>query len=245
MPTKSKIEWTESTWNPVTGCTKISDGCKHCYAERMAFRLKAMGQPNYKNGFEVTLHRDVLPAPLKWKKPRTIFVNSMSDLFHKDIPESFILDTFEVMRKAHWHTFQVLTKRSERLLELDPKIDWPENVWMGVTVESDKYLHRINDLRKIGASTKFLSLEPLLSPLLKLDLKGIDWVIVGGESGPQSRPIEKWWVESIRDICLVDNVPFFFKQWGGVNKKRNGRILEDRTWSQTPKLYPEEPQLFV
>lgn len=245
MGGKSKIEWTESTWNPITGCTKISDGCKHCYAERMTFRLKAMGQPNYKNGFNLTLHRDVLSAPLKWKKPRMIFVNSMSDLFHKDVPESFILNVFKVMKTAYWHTFQVLTKRSERLLELDSKIEWPENVWMGVTVESNKYLHRVDDLRKISASTKFLSLEPLLSPLLKLNLKEIDWVIVGGESGPMARPMEKWWVESIRDICISDNVPFFFKQWGGVNKKRNGRSLEGRTWNQTPKIASPSRQAMI
>lgn len=242
---KSRIEWTESTWNPVTGCTKISDGCKHCYAERMAFRLMSMGQPNYRNGFDVTLHENVLPAPLKWKKSKMIFVNSMSDLFHEDIPESFIFKTFEIMRKAYWHTFQILTKRSERLLSLDTKIDWPKNVWMGVTVENDKHLHRIDDLRKTNASIKFLSLEPLLSPLLNLELKKIDWVIVGGESGPMARPIEKWWVESIRDVCLISKVPFFFKQWGGVHKKKNGRSLEGRIWNQTPSIISTDYLLSV
>jgi len=235
MVSKSKIEWTESTWNPITGCTKISDGCKNCYAERMAYRLQAMGQPNYKNGFNVTLHPEVLPAPLGWKKSRMIFVNSMSDLFHKDVPDSFIFEIFEIMKKAYWHTFQVLTKRSERLLELNSKIKWPNNVWMGVTVESDKYLSRVDDLRKSGAIIKFLSLEPLLSPLLKLKLKGIDWVIVGGESGPYARPVEGWWVEAIRDICIASDVPFFFKQWGGFNKKKAGRKLKGKTWDEMPE----------
>ena len=184
MSTNSAIEWTESTWNPLTGCTKISPGCKHCYAERMALRLQAMGQPNYANGFQLTLHEHVLPAPLGWKKPQMIFVNSMSDLFHRDVPVDFIQQVFAVMRQAHWHTFQVLTKRSERLLELDDEIDWPDNVWMGVSVERQEYTFRIDHLRQTGARIKFLSLEPLLGPLPALDLAGIDWVILGGKSGP-------------------------------------------------------------
>ncbi len=183
MSTNSAIEWTESTWNPLTGCTKISPGCKHCYAERMALRLQAMGQPNYANGFRLTLHEHALPAPLGWKKPQMIFVNSMSDLFHQDVPVEFIQQVFAVMRQAHWHTFQVLTKRSERLLELDGEIDWPDNVWMGVSVERQEYTRRIDHLRRTGARVKFLSLEPLLGPLPALDLAGIDWVILGGESG--------------------------------------------------------------
>ena len=232
---KSAIEWTESTWNPLTGCTKISPGCKNCYAERMAKRLKAMGQSNYRNGFKLTLHEHVLEYPLRWKKPQMIFVNSMSDLFHKDVPTDFILRVFDVMRRAHWHTFQVLTKRSERLLELDPIIEWPENVWMGVSVENQKYTFRIDHLRQTHAMVKFLSLEPLLGPIPNLDLAYIDWAIVGGESGPKSRPIKQEWVTEIRDQCLAANVPFFFKQWGGVHKKKTGRTLEGRTWSQLPR----------
>lgn len=234
MAASSSIEWTESTWNPLTGCTKISPGCKHCYAERMARRLKAMGQPNYTNGFQLTLHEHVLEYPLRWKKPQMIFVNSMSDLFHKDVPEAFIQKTFAVMREASWHTFQVLTKRSARLLELDRDIEWPENVWMGVSVELQKYAFRVNNLRQTNAHTKFLSLEPLLGPLPDLDLKGIGWVIVGGESGPGARPLNEAWVLDIRDQCLDAGIPFFFKQWGGVRKKRNGRMLDGRTWDAMP-----------
>ena len=236
MATKSHIEWTESTWNPLTGCNKVSPGCKHCYAERMAKRLHAMGQPNYANGFKLTLHPQTLEIPLSWKKPQIIFVNSMSDLFHKDVPVDFILQVFDVMRRADWHTFQVLTKRSERLLELDPQIDWPDNVWMGVSVENEDYKFRIDDLRRTHARTKFLSLEPLLGPLHRLSLRGINWVIVGGESGPGARPIAEEWVIDIRDQCHVKHVPFFFKQWGGVNKKRAGRLLQGEIWDQMPAL---------
>jgi protein gp37 len=236
MSQNSGIEWTETTWNPVTGCTKISPGCKNCYAERMAIRLQAMGQPNYRNGFQVTLHDRMLLLPLEWKKPRMIFVNSMSDLFHKDVPTEFIEKTFAIVRKASWHTFQVLTKRSDRLREIEEKIDIPKNVWLGVSVECEDYLSRIDDLRAANVSVKFLSLEPLIGPLPGLDLKGIDWVIVGGESGPGARPMQEEWVTDIRDICLASNVPFFFKQWGGVIKKRAGRVLEGRTWDQMPVL---------
>ena len=236
MATKSSIEWTESTWNPLTGCTKISPGCKHCYAERMALRLQAMGQPNYKNGFKLTLHEHALELPLSWKKPQMIFVNSMSDLFHQDVPLEFILRVFDVMRQASWHTFQVLTKRSKRLLELDQNINWPGNVWMGVSVESETYTFRIDHLRQTRACTKFLSLEPLLGPLPNLDLRGINWVIVGGESGPGARPIEEEWVIDIKNQCRKVHVPFFFKQWGGFNKKRAGRTLQGRTWDEMPKL---------
>jgi protein gp37 len=235
MATKSSIEWTEMTWNPVTGCTKISPGCKHCYAERMAKRLHAMGQTNYANGFQLTLQPQMLGAPLRWKTPRTVFVNSMSDLLHADVPTYFVQQVFDVMRRAHWHTFQVLTKRSDRLLSLDPEIDWPENVWMGVSVENDKYRFRIDDLRRTRAKTKFLSLEPLLGPLPKLHLKGIDWVIAGGESGPGARPMDEAWVTDLRDQCLNAEVAFFFKQWGGSNKKRAGRELGGRTWEEYPK----------
>jgi protein gp37 len=234
MSTQSSIEWTESTWNPLTGCTKVSAGCKHCYAERMAKRLQAMGQPNYANGFHLTLHEHAVPLPLTWKKPQMIFVNSMSDLFHPDVPLEFILKIFSVMRQAEWHTFQVLTKRSERLAALSVFIDWPPNVWMGVSVENSSYVSRINDLRTTAARVKFLSLEPLLGPLPALRLEAIDWVIVGGESGPGARPLEEAWVIDIRDQCLRAGVPFFFKQWGGVRKKRNGRLLEGKTWNMLP-----------
>ncbi len=234
MATKSSIEWTESTWNPLTGCTKVSPGCKHCYAERMAKRLHAMGQHNYANGFKLTLHPQALEIPLGWKKPQMIFVNSMSDLFHKDVPIDFIQQVFDVMRRADWHTFQVLTKRAERLLEIDPQIDWPANVWMGVSVENQDYKFRIDLLRQTHAQTKFLSLEPLLGPLPKLNLKGINWVIVGGESGPGARPLSEEWVVDLRDQCKARQVPFFFKQWGGVQKKRAGRLLEGRTWDDMP-----------
>lgn len=231
---KSNIEWTEATWNPVTGCNKISPGCKNCYAERMAKRLKAMGQSNYRNGFKLTLQPHMLEVPLRWKKPQTIFVNSMSDLFHKDIPLEYIQNVFSVMNRAHWHRFQVLTKRADRLEELSPYLEWTPNIWMGVSVESQKYVSRIDNLRSTGAKTKFLSLEPLLGPLKNLNLSGIDWAIVGGESGFGARPMLIDWVTSIRHQCVDANVAFFFKQWGGVQKKRNGRLLEGRTWDELP-----------
>ena len=231
---KTRIEWTESTWNPTTGCTKISTGCKNCYAERMAFRLKAMGQPNYVNGFKLTIHPHVLMLPLKWKKPQTIFVNSMSDLFHRDIPTDFVLRTFDIMEKADWHRFQILTKRSQRLKQLNKILKWPPNIWMGVTVENRDYINRIDDLKKTDAHIKFLSLEPLLGPMPELNLEGIDWVIVGGESGPGARYMEEEWVLDIRDQCYKFEIPFFFKQWGGINKKKNGRVLEDRCWNEVP-----------
>ena len=236
MGMRSGIEWTESTWNPLTGCTKVSPGCRHCYAERMALRLQAMGQPNYANGFQLTVHEHMLELPLTWKKPQMIFVNSMSDLFHEDAPADFMLHVFDVMRRASWHTFQVLTKRSARLLELNPLIDWPTNVWMGVSVENQDYAFRLEHLRRTGAHTKFLSLEPLLGPLPRLALRGINWVVVGGESGPGARPISEEWVKDIRDQCLAADVAFFFKQWGGTNKKRAGRILQGRTWDELPRL---------
>jgi len=236
MSARSGIEWTESTWNPLTGCTKVSPGCQHCYAERMARRLQAMGQRNYINGFRLTMHEHMLEQPLTWKKPQMIFVNSMSDLFHEEVPLDFIQKVLDVMRRASWHTFQVLTKRSHRLLELDSEIDWPANVWMGVSVENQNYTFRIEHLRQTGAHIKFLSLEPLLGPLPALDLCGLDWVIVGGESGPGARPMAEEWVLDIRDQCLTAGVPFFFKQWGGVRKKRSGRVLKGRTWDQLPAL---------
>ena len=231
----SKIEWTESTWNPVTGCTKISLGCNNCYAERMAKRLQMMGQPNYANGFQVTLHEHVLEYPLNWKKPQTIFVNSMSDLFHEQVPDSFIFKIFDIMKKAFWHKFQVLTKRSARLKKLAPTLEWTPNIWMGVSVENNETKFRIDDLRKVFANIRFLSLEPLLGPLPSLNLDNIDWVIVGGESGPGARVMRKEWVIEIKEQCREQNVPFFFKQWGGINKKKNGRLLDGRTWDESPE----------
>lgn len=235
MATNSHIEWTDATWNPVTGCTKISPGCKHCYAERLANRLMRMGQANYRNGFEITLQPQMLEVPLKWRSPRRIFVNSMSDLFHPDIPLPYIKGVFDVMARANWHQFQVLTKRSERLRDLSKELRWPSNVWMGVSVESQKYLGRIDDLRATGARVKFLSIEPLLGPLPKLNLCAINWVIVGGESGPGARPMDASWVIDIRDQCDKASVAFFFKQWGGVQKSKFGRTLEGRTWDDMPR----------
>lgn len=230
----SRIEWTESTWNPVTGCTKISAGCAHCYAERMAKRLLAMGQPNYRNGFEVTCHPQALEMPLRWKKSKMIFVNSMSDLFHKKVPIRFIEEIFFTMNEARWHTFQILTKRADRLVQLSSRFKWTPNIWMGVTVENADHVDRIDCLREIPAAVRFLSLEPLLGPLPELNLTNIDWVIVGGESGPGARPMDPAWALDLRDQCLTAGVSFFFKQWGGVRKKKAGRLLEKRTWDQMP-----------
>jgi protein gp37 len=230
----SDIEWTGSTWNPLTGCRKISAGCLNCYAERMAKRLHAMGNRSYRNGFLPTVHEQLFDLPLKWKASRRIFVNSMSDLFLEDFSDEIIQRLFGVMRRAHWHTFQILTKRSVRLLELNSKLIWPPNVWMGVIVESADYTSRVDDLRRTGAGTKFLSLEPLLSALPDLDLTGIDWVIVGGESGPNARSMAPEWATTIRDQCRNQKVPFFFKQWGGTNKKKAGRHLEGKLWDEMP-----------
>jgi len=234
MAQQSSIEWTESTWNPVTGCSKISPGCKECYAKRMANRLKAMGSFRYRNGFKVTLQEDIVELPLEWKQPRIIFVNSMSDLFHEDVPSDFLVKVFDTMKRAHWHTFQMLTKRSDRLVRMAPYLPWPENVWMGVSVESQKYTDRIRDLVKVPAAVRFLSIEPLLGPISKLPLRGIDWVIVGGESGPKARSMERKWVVQIKRRCREMEVPFFFKQWGGVRKKVAGRELYGRTYDEMP-----------
>lgn len=233
---KTKIERIGMTWNPVTGCTKISPGCLNCYAERMAKRLKAMGQKKYSDGFRVKLHEDILQEPLKIKKPHNIFANSMGDLFHNDVPLIFIQKVFNIMKQAHWHRFQILTKRSKRLLELSKDIEWPHNVWMGVTVENKDYLYRIDNLRKIDAFVKFISFEPLLGPMEEINLKDIDWAIVGGESGPGARIMDKKWVISIRDICIKEEVPFFFKQWGGMSKNKSGNLLEDVRWEQYPDI---------
>lgn len=231
---KSSIEWTEATWNPVTGCDKVSPGCKFCYAQVMARRLHGMGQPNYRNGFKLTLQPQMLNRPLLWRRPQMIFVNSMSDLFHKDVPLDFIKQVFNTIRQAHWHTFQALTKRSERLADVASELDWPDNLWMGVSVERSDYAFRIDHLRQVRARVRFLSLEPLLGPLADLKLEGIDWVIVGGESGRRPRPMSEEWVLDIQTQCERAGVPFFFKQWGGRNKKESGRLLNGRAWSAMP-----------
>lgn len=235
MATSTHIEWTEYTWNPVTGCTKVSEGCRNCYAAKMAVRLKAMNNPRYKDGFNVTLHHDLIELPLKWKQPKRVFVNSMSDLFHKDVPLDFIQKVFNVMEQAHWHTFQILTKRPERLVELAPLLNWPSNVWQGVSVEDMRVVNRIDHLREVPAQVRFLSIEPLIGPINDLNLDGIHWVIVGGESGPGARPMKEEWVQSIRDQCLAQEVPFFFKQWGGVRKHLTGRTLDGEIWDQYPE----------
>lgn len=231
---QSKIEWTEMTWNPVTGCSKVSPGCKYCYAEALSKRLQAMGVTKYKKGFELALHPDQLALPYQWKNPKIVFVNSMSDLFHEGIPVSFLQDVFKVMNDCSQHIFQVLTKRAERLVELSSKINWTENIWMGVSVENQKYSYRIDHLRCTDAKIKFLSLEPLLEPLPDLNLAGIDWVIVGGESGPKARPIKKEWIIDIQKQCELNGVAFFFKQWGGKNKKKNGRLLNGKEHDGMP-----------
>lgn len=233
---QSSIEWTEQTWNPVTGCTKISPGCKFCYAEKFAKRLSAMGAENYKNGFKLTLQPHMLNRPLEWKKPSIIFVNSMSDLFHEKVPDYFIISVFKIMNQAYWHQFQVLTKRPERVLEMNKKLNWTSNIWMGTSVENADYIERIDHLRKTSAKIKFLSLEPLLGPLDKMNLKKIDWVIVGGESGPKSRPMDESWVLDIQKQCKKEKIPFFFKQWGGKNKKQAGRLLKGKIWDAMPKF---------
>ncbi len=235
MNQNTKIEWTESTWNPISGCSKISRGCDNCYAEKMAFRLKAMGTKGYENGFEVTLHPGVLEKPLKLKKPQMIFVNSMSDIFHEKVSDEYILQIFDVMNRAHWHTFQVLTKRPKRLELLNKKIKWNENIWMGATIESNDYVGRVDYLRRCSAETKFLSIEPLIASVDRLDYTGIDWVIVGGESGFGAREMKKEWVLDVRHKCEELNIPFFFKQWGGVNKKANGRKLDNKVYDGLPK----------
>ena len=234
MADRTAIEWTEATWNPVTGCSKVSTGCKHCYAERLARRLQAMGAVRYRNGFTVTLHPAVLDLPKRWRQPRMIFVNSMSDLFHDHVPLEFIQRAFATMRDCPQHTFQVLTKRSARLRDLAPHLDWAPNIWMGVSVEDRCVIHRIHDLQAVPAYVRFLSCEPLLGPLDDLPLDGIHWVIVGGESGPGARPMQAAWVRAIRDQCQRADVPFFFEQWGGARKDRTGRELDGRTYDAMP-----------
>lgn len=246
MGDKSAIEWTDATWNPVTGCSKVSPGCKNCYAERLAARLKAMGNPRYTRGFEVMLHHDQLTLPLRWKQPKKIFVNSMSDLFHEEVPDDFIVQAFEIMKKADWHTFQILTKRAERLAELASQLTWPKNVWQGVSVENADHTCRVDSLLKVPSAVRFISVEPLLGPINNLPLNGISWVIVGGESGPKYRQVEIDWVRGIRDECLDAKVPFFFKQWGGITPKAKGRLLDGRVWNEMPVARPQrKPRLSV
>ncbi len=235
MAQVSSIEWTDATWNPVTGCSKVSQGCKHCYAQRWAERFRGVPGHAFEQGFDLKLWPDRVELPLQWKASKRIFVNSMSDLFHEKIPLEFIQQVFETMRRAHWHRFQILTKRSGRLAVLGSSIDWPSNVWMGVSVEDDRVLHRIRDLRSVPADIRFLSLEPLIGPLPNLDLSGIHWVIVGGESGPGARPMKAQWVREIRAQCRRQSVPFFFKQWGGVHKGKAGRVLDRRTYDEFPE----------
>jgi len=234
MVQTTAIEWTEATWNPVRGCTKISPGCKHCYAQTFAERWRGIPDHPYEQGFDLRLIPEKLKEPLSWTKPRRIFVNSMSDLFHERVPEEFIRRVFEVMEKATWHTFQILTKRSARVRELAPRLPWPSNVWQGVSVENARYTFRIGDLQQVPAAVRFLSVEPLLGPIPSLPLDRISWVIVGGESGPKHRPLEPAWVREIRDQCVAARVPFFFKQWGGRTPKAGGRVLDGKKWDQMP-----------
>lgn len=236
MAYRSKIEWTENTWNPVTGCTKISDGCLNCYACRMALRLQKMGNAKYANGFSLTLQEDCLENPFKWKKPSLIFVNSMSDLYHEDVPVEYIKKVFSIMNKATWHTFQILTKRADRLAELSDQLVWSDNIWQGVTVENGKYNYRIDYLRKVPANIRFISFEPLIGDVGEIDLSDINWAIVGGESGFNCRRIKQDWILRIKDQCEQQNVDFYFKQWGGINKKKNGRELLGKTWDSMPEI---------
>jgi protein gp37 len=236
MAQRSSIEWTEATWNPVTGCSQVSPGCAHCYAKTFAERWRGVPGHPYEQGFDLRLWPERLEAPLRWRKPRTIFVNSMSDLFHEDIPLGFIDAIFATMRAAHWHTFQILTKRHARMVELADRLDWPANVWMGVTIENRRFVHRADALRRVPAAVRFISAEPLLGRLDGLDLAGIDWLIAGGESGPRHRRVDPDWIRQLRDACAAEDVAFFFKQWGGHRPKSNGRDLDGRRWDDHPSL---------
>jgi protein gp37 len=244
---QSTIEWTEATWNPTTGCDRMSSGCDHCYALTLAKRLKAMGSAKYQTdgdprtsgpGFGVALHPTVLDVPRRWREPRLVFVNSMSDLFHARVPLAFVLQVVEIMRETPQHTYQLLTKRARRLRRLSEHIDWPANVWVGTSVESEEELHRVSDLGHVDVAVRFLSLEPLLGALPGLDLSGVAWVIVGGESGPHARPVDPAWVRELRDLAIAERVPFFFKQWGGRTPKTGGRLLDGRTWDEMPRRGP-------
>lgn len=234
MSEKSAIEWTDATWNPVRGCTKVSAGCKHCYAQTFSERFRGVPNHPFEQGFDLRLVPEALETPKKWKKGKTIFVNSMSDLFHERIPDSYVKEVFKVMNDCPQHNFQILTKRPKRLTDLASSFLWSKNIWMGVSVESARFVERIDKLRTVPCATKFLSLEPLLGPLNNLNLTEIDWVIVGGESGPKSREVKATWIRSIRDQCVEQGVPFFFKQWGGKNKKAAGRTLDGREWNEIP-----------
>jgi protein gp37 len=238
MATNSKIEWTDTTWNPIRGCTRISPGCTHCYAERFAERFRGVKGHPFEQGFDLRFVPEKLAEPLRWKKAQRVFVNSMSDLFHDDVPEEYIQKVFAVMQQADWHQYQVLTKRAERLERIAHKLAWSPHIWMGVSVESQDYVWRIDHLRRTNAHIKFLSIEPLLGPITDLNLRDIDWVIIGGESGPGARPMHEAWVTDIRDQCETAGVAFFFKQWGGVQKKRSGRVLQGRTWDEMPRVSP-------
>lgn len=233
---QTKIEWTESTWNPITGCTKLSEGCKNCYAATFAKRLKAMGNPRYINGFDVTIHNDLFDKPLHWEKPQRIFVNSMSDLFHESVPDEVILEIFKTMNNADWHTFQILTKRTNRLIQLSPRISWTNNIWMGTSVENRETIFRCEELKQCNAHIKFVSAEPLLESINNINLAGIDWLIVGGESGHGSRPMSEKWVLELRDLARANNTAFFFKQWGGFNKKKNGSMLQGSEYKEYPNF---------
>ena len=235
---QSAIEWTEATWNPVTGCHQVSPGCAHCYAKTFAERWRGIPGHHYEQGFDLRLWPERLEQPLRWRRPRVIFVNSMSDLFHEGIPFSYVERVFEVMVAAQQHTFQILTKRHERLSELAPDLPWPENVWMGVSIENRRFVHRADYLREVPAAVRFVSAEPLLGQLEGLDLDGIDWLIAGGESGPRHRPVHASWARDLRDRCLAEDVAFFFKQWGGRSPKAGGRELDGRTWDALPKTNP-------
>lgn len=243
MADRSKIEWTEATWNPVTGCHKVSPGCAHCYAETFAERWRGVDGHPYEQGFDLKLWPQRLEVPLRWRRPRTIFVNSMSDLFHDGVPEDFIADVFDVMRRADWHVFQILTKRHERLAELGPRLEWPPNVWMGVSIENRRFVHRADALRVVPAAVRFISAEPLLGPLEGLDLMGIDWLIAGGESGPKHRRMRAEWALELRDRCREESVAYFFKQWGGRTSKAGGRELDGRTWDELPTPVIRQPAL--
>jgi len=246
MSANTAIEWTDATWNPVTGCTEVGPGCDHCYARRFAERFRGVAGHPYEQGFDIKLWPQRLLLPLQWKKPRRIFVNSMSDLFHKDVPDAFILQCFEVMAQADWHIFQVLTKRSSRLAQLAPELPWKPHIWAGVSIELNRMRHRADHLRKVPAAVRFISAEPLLGPLSDLDLSDIHWLIVGGESGPGARPMQIEWVRELRDRAIAKGVAFFFKQWGGHTPKAGGRLLDGRTWDEMPAIprCPEERQIF-
>lgn len=234
MADHSAIEWTEATWNPVTGCDKVSPGCAHCYALTFAERWRGIPGHPYEQGFDLRLWPERLELPLKWKRPRRIFVNSMSDLFHEDIPDEFIASVFEVMVRADWHIFQILTKRPQRMAEMAPRLSWPENIWMGVTIENNRWVGRADLLREVPSAVRFISAEPLLSALPDLDLTGLDWLIAGGESGPKNRPPKVEWFIDLRDRCIVQGTAFFFKQWGGRTSKAGGRLLDGSEWSEMP-----------